>query len=50
MIEKGIDVKLVQSWIGHATIQMTCNIYVHVQEDAKKASAQVQDDLFFDIL
>ena len=50
MIEKGVDVKTVQAWIGHATIQMTYNIYVHVQEEAKKASAQVQDDLFADIL
>ncbi|QEH69761.1 tyrosine-type recombinase/integrase [Cellulosilyticum sp. WCF-2] len=50
MIEKGVDVKIVQAWVGHATIQMTYNIYVHVQEDAKKASAQVQDDLFADIL
>ena len=50
MIESGIDVKTVQAWIGHATIQMTYNIYVHVQEQAKKASAQVQDDLFADIL
>jgi integrase len=46
MIENGVDVKTVQAWIGHSTIQMTYNIYVHVQEQSKKAAAQVQDDLF----
>jgi len=46
MIESGVDIKTVQGWIGHATIQMTYNIYVHVQEESKKAAAQVQDDLF----
>lgn len=46
MIENGVDVKTVQGWIGHSSIQMTYNIYVHVQEESKKAAAQVQDDLF----
>lgn len=46
MIENGVDVKTVQAWIGHSTIQMTYNIYVHVQEQSKKAAAHVQDDLF----
>lgn len=49
MIENGVDVKTVQGWIGHSSIQMTYNIYVHVQEESKKAAAQVQDDLFADI-
>lgn len=45
MIEEGVDVKTVQYWMGHATIQMTYNIYVHVQEQTKKAAATVQDNL-----
>lgn len=50
MIENNVDVKTVQAWVGHSNIQMTYNIYVHVQEQSKKAAAQVQDDLFSDIL
>lgn len=50
MIENNVDVKTVQTWVGHSNIQMTYNIYVHVQEQSKKAVAQVQDDLFSDIL
>jgi site-specific recombinase XerD len=46
MIENGVDIKIVQNMIGHSTIQMTYNIYVHVQEESKKAAAHVQDDLF----
>lgn len=49
MIENGVDVKTVQGWVGHSNIQMTYNIYVHVQEQSKKAAAQVQDDLFADM-
>lgn len=50
MIEAGVDVKTVQYWLGHSTIQMTYNIYVHVQEQTKKAAAQVQNDLFASLI
>lgn len=46
MIEEGVDVKTVQYWVGHSSIEITYNIYVHVQEESKKAAAQVQSDLF----
>lgn len=46
MIEEGVDVKTVQYWIGHSSVEITYNIYVHVQEESKKAAAQVQSDLF----
>ena len=46
MIEEGVEVKTVQYWIGHSSIEITYNIYVHVQEESKKAAAQVQSDLF----
>ncbi|MDF2530876.1 MAG: site-specific integrase [Clostridia bacterium] len=50
MIESKVDVKTVQDWLGHSTIQMTYNIYVHVQEQTKKAAADVQNDLFKSLL
>lgn len=46
MIEENVPVKTVQYWIGHSSIEITYNIYVHVQEESKKAAAQVQSDLF----
>lgn len=50
MIEENVPVKTVQYWIGHSSIEITYNIYVHVQEENKKAAAQVQSDLFKNLL
>ena len=50
MIEENVPVKTVQYWIGHSSIEITYNIYVHVQEESKKAAAQVQSDLFKNLL
>lgn len=30
--ESGIEPKTVQQWLGHATLQMTMDLYTHVME------------------
>lgn len=32
-IESGVDIKLIQKWLGHSTIKITGDIYTHVQSD-----------------
>ncbi len=34
-IESGINPKVVQEYLGHATLQMTMDLYVHITDDAK---------------
>ncbi|MCM1533205.1 MAG: site-specific integrase [Corallococcus sp.] len=31
--EQGIAVKVVQKWLGHSTLEMTLNVYTHVNAD-----------------
>ena len=38
LLAKGIDIKDIQTWLGHSTISTTANIYVH-QEFASKIAA-----------
>lgn len=33
IVDKGINPKVVQSWLGHATVDMTMNTYTHATED-----------------
>ncbi len=35
-IEKNIPPKVVQKWMGHTTLNMTMNVYAHVNEDFEK--------------
>jgi integrase len=35
-LERGIPPKVVQSYLGHATIDMTMNIYTHVTEELER--------------
>lgn len=52
MIAGGTDVRTVASYLGHASVSMTLNIYADVDPDAKKAAVgKVQDcfDLGFDL-
>ena len=32
-IEEGIDPKVVQTYLGHASLKMTMDLYTHVTED-----------------
>lgn len=50
MIEKNTDIKTVQKWLGHSKIELTYNIYVHVQENTIKESVKVLDDLYEEMM
>lgn len=50
MIEKGVDIKTVQKWLGHSMIEITYNAYVHVQKDTKIAAAKMQDGFFKELM
>jgi len=34
--EAGVQLKTVQAYLGHASLQMTMDLYTHVTEDYKK--------------
>ena len=46
MIEEGEDVKNVSVWLGHSTVQMTYDIYVHVTNQSKLEGAKKMDKLY----
>ena len=44
--EAGIAAKVVQKWLGHSTIDMTMNVYTHVNNDFERQSATAFDTYF----
>ncbi len=40
IVDKGINPKVVQTWLGHATIDMTMNTYTHATEDFIKEESK----------
>ena len=44
------SIKTVQAILGHADIQTTMNIYAHVLNETKKASADKQNALFTELM
>lgn len=46
MIAAGTDVRTVASYLGHASVSMTLNIYADVDPDAKKAAVSKVEDSF----
>ena len=47
LVHKGVDVKTIQKWVGHADINTTLKIYAKVKDnDAKKQASESMDDLF----
>jgi integrase len=40
-LNDGIDLKRLQTWIGHENIQLTIDVYGHLIADAKKDAALV---------
>lgn len=42
----GIDIKKVQTWVGHSNIQTTLNIYTHLEKDFVKDGTDMDD--FYD--
>ncbi len=47
--EAGIPPKTVQILLGHATLDMTMNLYTHVLEDKKDEALVALNDYYFDI-
>ncbi len=45
--EAGIPPKVVQKWLGHSTVEMTLNVYTHVNNDYEKEMTS-KFDTFFD--
>lgn len=49
MIANGTDVRTVASYLGHATVSMTLNIYADVDPDAKMAAVSKVEESFNDL-
>lgn len=46
LVHKGVDVKTIQKWVGHADINTTLKIYAKVKDkEAKKQASESMDDL-----
>ena len=45
--EAGITAKMVQHWLGHSTLDMTLNIYTHVNADFERKET-AKFDTYFD--
>lgn len=45
--ERGVAVKVVQKWLGHSTIDMTLNVYTHVNADFEQKEI-AKFDTYFD--
>ena len=40
-LEAGVKPKTIQSYLGHATLEMTMNLYVHTTESVKKEEIEL---------
>ena len=47
MIENQVDVKIVSELLGHSSIEITLNTYVHSTDEGKRAAANVQRKLLY---
>ena len=45
--EAGIAPKIVQKWLGHSTINMTLDLYTHVNSDFEQSEV-LKFDTYFD--
>ena len=45
--EAGVPPKVVQQWLGHSTLEMTMNVYTHVNRDFEREMTS-KVDLYFD--
>lgn len=44
--ERGITAKMVQQWLGHSTLDMTLNVYTHINADFEQKEARKFDTHF----
>ena len=40
LLANGVQMKLIQEWLGHSDISTTSNVYSHVDSESKRLSAQ----------
>lgn len=50
MIENGVDVKTVSELLGHTTVELTLNRYVHSTDDAKLKAINVQNNFYNELM
>ena len=46
LFDKGWDIEAIKSWLRHADIETTSNIYMHISKDRKKLLAGDMDGTF----
>lgn len=49
MLELGEDIKKVSVWLGHSTVQMTYDIYVHITKEEMTTGSEKMNDLFYSL-
>jgi len=45
LIAQGVDIKVIQEWLGHSSIATTGNIYGHLQFKQKVATSEMLETL-----
>ena len=45
--EAGIPIKQVQQWLGHTTLEMTLNVYTHINKEYEQQNAQKIDTYLY---
>ncbi len=46
LLANGVNLKMIQEWLGHSNISTTGNIYAHLDMESKKFSASVIQNIF----
>ena len=49
LLKNGASMKEIQIWLGHSDISTTMNIYTHVDYEMKKTTANLMNDMNFEI-
>ena len=45
LLDKGVDMKRIQSWMGHAHYSTTADIYAHLRRDAKQGLGEILSEV-----
>jgi site-specific recombinase XerD len=46
LLANGVNLKMIQEWLGHSNISTTGNIYAHLDVESKQFSAGVMQNMF----